>query len=94
MQNKLIIQELVRKLQADGGGNCPHDASCIYGFGLMKCSANTEVLNVKFAAYKAEAMAEAKVSGIPTMFSEGDYTADWPCNTCQTIKFVPPEKKR
>lgn len=89
MQEKLIMQELAKKLNSDEGGNCPFDANCGYGFG-KSCSADETLIINKMEKIKKES--DLSRGSIPGMFMMGSIKEPWPCDECTRITFVEPIK--
>ena len=90
MQEKLIMQELAKKLNTDEGGNCPYDSGCAYGFG-KSCSADKAVLKKKFEEIKNEPDTDQGFT--PGVFIEGGTEETWPCSSCIQLDFVSPARE-
>ncbi len=89
MQERLIMKELAKKLNTDGGGNCPYDPGCAYGFG-KSCMAEEPVLKRKFEEIKNEPDPDKGFT--PGVFMDGGTEGTWPCSNCIEITFSEPGK--
>lgn len=84
MQEKLIMQELAKKLNSNEGGSCEYDSSCAFGLGVKECSADRATIINKLKQQKAEYESNCSLEVDPD-------TRPWPCSVGLEIVFTEPD---